>query len=163
MMSAKLNIYQTAREARGLTQETAAELLDVSVQTLSAYERDCRRPPDCIVRCMAEIYAAPHLAIQHLRTGELAEFLPDVRPCGLQEAAIRTYRLMAQFTKAERTATLLDLAEDGSIDADEQPVYAQIMQEMAGIAGCYFSLYLQNGVKKEPPTYGHMSAALWVR
>lgn len=163
MISEKLNIYQTAREARGLTQETAAELLDVSVQTLSAYERDCRRPPDCIVRRMAEIYAAPYLAIQHLRTGELAEFLPDVRPCGLQEAAIRTYRLMAQFTKAERTATLLDLAEDGIIDAAEAPVYAQIMAEMAGIAGCYFSLYLQNAKKKEPPTHGHVSAALWVR
>ena len=40
------NIYQTARELKGLTQETAAERIGVSVDTMGAYEQDRRRPPD---------------------------------------------------------------------------------------------------------------------
>ena len=40
------NIYQAARELKGLTQEVAAERLDLSVESLGAYEQDRRRPPD---------------------------------------------------------------------------------------------------------------------
>ena len=38
------NIYQAARELKGLTQEVAAERLDLSVESLGAYEQDRRRP-----------------------------------------------------------------------------------------------------------------------
>ena len=44
------NIYQSARELKGLTQEVAAERLDLSVESLGAYEQDRRRPPDSTVR-----------------------------------------------------------------------------------------------------------------
>ena len=33
------NIYQSARELKGLTQEAAAERLDISVETIGAYEQ----------------------------------------------------------------------------------------------------------------------------
>lgn len=47
------NIYQSARELKGLTQEVAAERLDLSVESLGAYEQDRRRPPDSTVLRMA--------------------------------------------------------------------------------------------------------------
>lgn len=53
------NIYQSARELKGLTQEVAAERLDLSVESLGAYEQDRRRPPDSTVLRMAQLYDHP--------------------------------------------------------------------------------------------------------
>ena len=53
------NIYQTARELKGLTQEIAAERIGVSVDTMGAYEQDRRRPPDSTVLRMAQVYDFP--------------------------------------------------------------------------------------------------------
>ena len=53
------NIYQSARELKGLTQEVAAERLDLSVESLGAYEQDRRRPPDSTVLRMAQLYDFP--------------------------------------------------------------------------------------------------------
>ena len=50
------NIYQAARELKGLTQEAAAERLDISVESLGAYEQDRRRPPDSTVLRMAQTF-----------------------------------------------------------------------------------------------------------
>ena len=65
------NIYQTARELKGLTQETAAERIGVSVDTMGAYEQDRRRPPDSTVLRMAQVYDFPYLCYQHIASGEL--------------------------------------------------------------------------------------------
>lgn len=43
------NIYQIARETSGLTQERAAELFNISVESLRAYETDRRIPQDSTV------------------------------------------------------------------------------------------------------------------
>ena len=53
------NIYQAARELKGLTQEVAAERLDLSVESLGAYEQDRRRPPDSTVLRMAQAVRFP--------------------------------------------------------------------------------------------------------
>ena len=72
------NIYQSARMAAGLTQEKAAELLNISVESIRAYETDKRVPPNQIVSDMTDIYQTPHLALQHLRQDPLARnWLPD--------------------------------------------------------------------------------------
>lgn len=39
------NIYKSARKARGYTQESAAERLGISVESLRAYETGQRVPP----------------------------------------------------------------------------------------------------------------------
>ena len=70
------NIYQTARELKGLTQEAAAERLDISVDSLGAYEQDRRRPPDSTVLRMAQLYDFPYLCYQHIASGELGGVLP---------------------------------------------------------------------------------------
>lgn len=48
MLKASRNIYKTVRNRTGLTQEAAAELIGVSVETLRAYECGRRIPP---LRC----------------------------------------------------------------------------------------------------------------
>lgn len=59
------NIYQIARECTSLTQEKSSELLDISVDSLRAYEGGKRTPPENIVIDMAKIYNRPYLILQH--------------------------------------------------------------------------------------------------
>lgn len=59
-------IYQTARLVANLTQEKAAELLNVSPKSVGAYERGETIPPDDIVVSMTKTYQTPWLAYMHL-------------------------------------------------------------------------------------------------
>lgn len=136
------NIYQAARELKGLTQEAAAERLDVSVESISAYETGRRRPPDSTVLRMAQAYDFPYLCYQHLQSGELSCVLPELQPYHLQEAAMRLFRLISRFARDQRTEQLLEIAEDGVIDAAERPVYDEIMEELLGIVRTALSLNL---------------------
>ena len=61
------NQYKRARQAAGLTQEAAAEVLDTSVESLKAYETGLRFPPNAMAAGMAEAYGTPWLAVEHLR------------------------------------------------------------------------------------------------
>ena len=50
------NIYKNARRAAGFTQESAAEQLGISVESLRAYETGQRIPRDEIKLKLAEYY-----------------------------------------------------------------------------------------------------------
>ncbi len=139
-MSKYRNIYQTARELKGLTQENAAERLDISVESLGAYEQDRRRPPDKVVLRMARLYDYPHLCYQHLATGELGGMLPDVRQKSLEQATMRFVRLFGEFAKAGRLNQLMEINEDGIITAEERPLHDAIMTELQEIMATYLEL-----------------------
>ena len=51
-----VNYYKISRETAGYTQEQAAERLDISVRSLSAYENDEIIPPDDLVEKMVKLY-----------------------------------------------------------------------------------------------------------
>nr|WP_297175150.1 helix-turn-helix transcriptional regulator [uncultured Agathobaculum sp.] len=55
------NIYQSAREGAGLTQEAAAERLGWSVRCLQDIEQETRNPSPEKVAQMADLYFAPWL------------------------------------------------------------------------------------------------------
>lgn len=57
------NLYQRARLSAGLTQERAAELLDLSPESLKQYEGGRRIPPDETVARMVEVYSCPWQAL----------------------------------------------------------------------------------------------------
>ncbi|WP_242955314.1 helix-turn-helix domain-containing protein [Flavonifractor sp. An52] len=54
----KRNIYKIAREARGLTQEAAAEKLGISDSSIRAYETGQRIPPLDVVDLMVDAMTA---------------------------------------------------------------------------------------------------------
>ncbi|MDD6937052.1 MAG: helix-turn-helix transcriptional regulator, partial [Clostridiales bacterium] len=60
-MESARNIYKTARDNAGLTQEAAAERLNVAVETLRAYETNARRPADDKVADMVGLYNDQYL------------------------------------------------------------------------------------------------------
>lgn len=134
------NIYQTARELKGLTQEAAAERLDISVDSLGAYEQDRRRPPDSTVLRMAQLYDFSYLCYQHIASGELGGVLPEVTPTSLEQATMRLVRLIGRFAKSGRLDQLLEINEDGRITAEERPLHDAIMAELREITSTYLEL-----------------------
>lgn len=133
------NIYQIARESKGLTQEKASELMDISVDSLRAYEGDRRIPPDSVVIKMIEIFDAQYLAYQHMKTktkiGE--EFLPEVKIKKLAESVLTFLDKCEDLGKIK--SLMIKISCDGRIDSDEEDDWNKIMLEInnvisAGIA-----------------------------
>lgn len=139
-MQTARNIYKTARENTGLTQEAAAECLYMAAETLRAYETGARRPSDDTVKAMARLYGARWLGYLHMQESPLADCLPQVSFVGVQEASMRIVRLMGRFARDQRVEQLLEIAEDGVIDEAEQPVFQEIMDELREIARSVLAL-----------------------
>ena len=138
------NIYQAARVTAGLTQERAAESLDISVESLRLYETDRRIPPNCVVARMSDLYNTQYLIIQHVRQADdlARSLLPDTQQRPLEQVSMRLYRLVRDFVQHHRTDDLIDIAEDGVIDASERPKFDEIMAELEGISAAFYELRL---------------------
>lgn len=134
------NIYQIARESTGITQEKAAELIDISVESIRAYETDRRIPPNKVVVKMVEIYDTRYLSYQHLKASSEVgkEFLPDVEIKELPEAILRLQKEVTDFIKCRDE--LVDITCDGIISTDEQPRFQAIMKELDDIVNAITSL-----------------------
>lgn len=141
------NCYQTARVAAGLTQERAAELLDVSPESVKAYEGGLRVPPDAVVRRMVDRYDAPELALAHASATDGLGVLDETQPRPLPLAAIAlANRLRAA---SGMLVDLLEIAEDGRIDETERPVFDEIVADLrATVAAAYQVIYAPEGAKK---------------
>lgn len=95
------NIYQMAREDAGFTQEKASEYLDISIDSLRAYEGERRIPPDKVVLGMIEIYKSNFLAYQHLSTkSEIgASYLPNIEAKDIPNLTIRLLKSIQDLEK----------------------------------------------------------------
>ncbi len=142
------NIYQAARELKGLTQEVVAERLDLSVESLGAYEQDRRRPPDSTVLRMAQLYDFPYLCYQHIQSGDLAGVLPQVGVRTLEHATMRLIRLIGRFAKDGRLDQLMEINEDGIITTEEKPLHDEIMSELHEIVTAALELDFASGGAK---------------
>lgn len=134
------NIYQIAREATGFTQEKASELLDISVESLRAYELGKRIPPDKVVLKMIEIYNATYLAYQHLKTSvEVGKkYLPDFEVKSLPIAILTLQKEIKDFYKIEDR--LIEIGADGIVDESELNDYHSILKELNDIVEAIISL-----------------------
>lgn len=112
------NIYQKARKTALLTQEQAAEQLDISVESVKAYELGGRMPPNATVAHMVDLYGTPWLAMAHLQEAAAPlDVLPPVRVQGLSTA---TLDLIDKATAlSDKYRTLIRIAADGRIDETE--------------------------------------------
>ena len=128
-MKPNQNIYQSARERAGLTQESASEQLYISTESLRMYETGRRRPSDEMAVMMAEVYREEALVYRHIKASPAGRVLPDLTERSLQECTIRLFRLLRQFVREQHVETLLEIAEDGIIDEQERPIYHQIMSD----------------------------------
>lgn len=134
------NIYQIARESTGLTQEKASEYLDISVDSLRAYEGDKRTPPDHVVIKMIEVYDTQYLAYQHMRTRDDVgkSFLPNVEIKDLPAAMLRLQKEVNDFIKLRDE--MIDITCDGVIDENEKERWDIILKELNDVADAIMAL-----------------------
>ncbi|MBN1074769.1 XRE family transcriptional regulator [Clostridium botulinum] len=140
MMQEYRNIYQIARESTGLTQERACELLDISVDSVRAYEGGKRVPPDRVVIKMIEIYNAQYLAYQHLKTSaEVGQkYLPNIEIKELPLAMLRLQKEVSDFIKLKDE--MIEITCDGIIDDEEKPRWAKITKELDDVVEAIMAL-----------------------
>ena len=131
----KRNIYKIAREARGLTQEAAAEKLGISDSSIRAYETGQRVPPNEVVELMAICYDAQHLAFQHLRetNSMYGSIVPAVPDCSVLEASARLINRIYDFADSHSDRRLMRIAEDNVIDESERPEFDAILSDIQEI------------------------------
>lgn len=146
------NLYQRARKATRLTQEEAAERLELSVESLKRYEGGWRVPPDDVVARMVEVYDLPWLALEHSQATDRLGVLPEVETKPLPQATITlTNRLR---DAADRLAGLLRIAEDGVIDDTERPEFDSIVQDLRETIAAAYQVIYADGAKNDRPDVG---------
>lgn len=112
------NKYKRARIQKGYTQEKAAELLFISVETLSNYENDKYNPPTAIVKQMIIIYDYTQLALDYFFDSELGEYLPVVKEKELRDAIINLVVALNGFDQ-EKKNKMLEIANNKDLKKEE--------------------------------------------
>lgn len=150
------NIYQMARRGAGISQETAAGLLHLSVESMRAYESGQRRPPAQTVEQMAALYDSPGLRLDHAReTDELGIIPESAQPCTLERAALRLGNRLRRFYRWDYADRIGEIAEDGRIDEGEAADYRRITGELRSLHAAILALECCSpGIKKERLTAG---------
>ncbi len=134
-----INIYQSARQAAGLTQERAAERVGKSVESIRAYESDARLPDDDTVILMADVYDAKYLAYQHLQKSALGrKIMPALDPKELAASILKLQKEVNDFLKSRDD--LIDIGSDGEITDDERPRWNDIIKELDDIMVAILSI-----------------------
>ena len=141
MRERRRNFYKIGREAAGLTQEAAAEALNISVRSLAAYENNEVMPKDDIVENMVKLYKTKILGLQHLRnTSRLArECLPEVIPPE-SNADVYLQAVISEDDIAVVTKVLKELLADGKITEDELEAYEKVRLTAKSAAGRLMSI-----------------------
>ncbi|EGT4600771.1 XRE family transcriptional regulator [Clostridioides difficile] len=147
MLQQYQNIYQLGRENTNLTQEKASELLDISVESLRAYENDKRIPPNTIVSKMVSIYNNNLLGYEHVRrtTEAGVMFLPQLEMKSLSSITLKLHKEIKDYLKKEDD--FIDIVEDDVIDAEEEEVWNEVMQELEDIFKSILILKLSKKTK----------------
>lgn len=135
-----ITIYKTARETKGLTQEKAAELLNVSVGSIQAYEGGKTQVPNDVVVEMCNIYDNERLAYQHLRLSSVGKMvLPDI-----DVKASFTVSMLMFLKQANDLAvykdTLITIGADGVIDENERNQFDEIIAQMEELKMAIYTL-----------------------
>ncbi|MEE3381547.1 MAG: helix-turn-helix transcriptional regulator [Succiniclasticum sp.] len=126
------NLYYNARKTAGLTQERWAELLGLSVEAVSQYERGTILPSDEVVLRMAEAAGQQIVCYWHLlnKSRVAGTVLPGIKKRPLPEAVLN---LLVQVEEFRRSGLedLKRIAADGKISgADESIAYADALEQI---------------------------------
>lgn len=144
------NLYKRARLSTGMSQERAAELLGLSVESLKQYEGGKTVPKDETVAKMVEVYRLPWLALEHAQATDTLGVMPEVTPRPLPMASIALRNRLHDATG--RLDALLRIAEDGIIDDTERPEFDDIVSELREtMTAIYQVIYSGAETKKERP------------
>lgn len=112
------------------SKEGAAELLGVSVSTLSDYELGLTKivPTDMVVK-MANLYNAPEL--ENYYCTEMCPLGCNMPKAEIEDLDRIAIRALASFREiAETRDTLIDITADGTISEDEKPALGKVLKNL---------------------------------
>lgn len=145
------NIYKLARKSAELTQEKAAELLNVSLRSLADYEGGKTIPPDDIVCSMAKVYKTDWLGYLHLKTSETGKrYLPDLHLVDLPRSVLYLQKQIHELQSLRDK--IVDIACDGSISVEELEQWNKISKNLTSMAGACIGLVISS--KKDTAVNG---------
>lgn len=143
------NIYRNARAATGMSQESWAEAIGVSVESVRNYESGRQIPGNAIVLSMCEASARPELAYQHLLQTDTiaARLLPEVESVPLPQAVCAFWSSIREFEAKNNIDEMLAIAADGVVDETERPRFNAIVQELKSgiVRAVLFLEYAEGG------------------
>jgi transcriptional regulator with XRE-family HTH domain len=143
-----LNIFKAARITAGLTQESAAELLEdpdegieISVESIKAYENDTRRPKPSLIRRMIEVYKAPFLEAQYAMQDEICSNVvpPTIKQLPVQLAGMAVFK--ENQDAQPLIAELFNISYLGVSDEHQRQRYNELCEDLFNkLAGAILSL-----------------------
>lgn len=134
------SIYQLARNRAELTQEQAAELLNVGTRTLAGYEACAPIPNGEIVDKMVEIYEASWLGYEHLRLSTKVgrRCLPEIN---IEDIAKSVLVLQKESGDVETIKpSMIKIACDGEVEEHEEKEWSEVTKEVFEMAGAALSV-----------------------
>lgn len=144
-------LLKTTREAQGLTQERAAELVGVSVDSWYAYEANKRLPAAATVNRICDVLEAQWLALYFSEAlSGAASVLPELHARELPTAVLTLVNRVLEFADQCMDRELMLIAEDGVIDEAERPVYEQIVDDLDGIIEAALAVKFPMNAKNRP-------------
>lgn len=154
---------KTARLAAGLTQEQAAEVCGVSIESWRGYECSTRIPTAATVARMADELGAAWLALEYLKFSgsELGVLESEIPTQSLPTAVITLINRVFAFADRHRDRQLLGIAEDGVIDSREENLFAEIVRELDDIIGAALAVKFPKQ-KETAPTLARRSGGVQV-
>jgi transcriptional regulator with XRE-family HTH domain len=152
MKENRRNIAKIGRSFAGMTQERWAEALGYSVRTVAGWESgDLPISNEAVIR-MVDITGQQVLAywylVDSLGAGS-SGLIPDVEVTELPQAVLSLMRRLRDFGRRERVDELINMAEDGRIDAGERGTYDAIMHELDDIIQAAMALRFAKEVRNE--------------
>lgn len=129
-------LIRLARKEAGISQESAAPKLYLSVKQLKNMESGALDVDPATISRMSSLYFKPLLAVQYVNACAEAAGMgpitsPEPRP--LPVATMALINRIYDFADNHRDRALLRIAEDGVIDATEKPEFQAIMDELSEI------------------------------
>lgn len=96
---------------------------------------------------MVDVYRAPQLALQHLRSINITarRILPDTEGQRLPEAVLTLISRIYAFADQHRDKQLIQIAADGVISETERAAFDQITEELDAIIQAAFAVAYNDG------------------
>jgi transcriptional regulator with XRE-family HTH domain len=135
-------MFKAAREAAGLSQEQAAEILHIGRRTLSDYENGKTLVPPDVALDMSKVYG---------KTEIYARYCADMCPIGQvyahkveqKDLALAVLGLLKEYNDVGQIREgLIAIAADGEVDPEEIPEFERFMDELSHLEQKLFNLRL---------------------
>lgn len=137
------NIYQTSREERNYSRETAAEKLGfISSDRIEKIENEKTLPHPEEVLAMADCYRNPSLC-NYFCSHECPigiEYVPEIKAKELSQITLEMLATLNKLVRAKER--LIEITVDGELSKEELPDFLKIKEELEKMALSIDSLNL---------------------